>query len=166
MQFLPLLLLAFAPADAPLLTMDEWVRNWEVSRDFTLAVAQKMPADQYTFRATTEEMSFGTMSVHIANAIIFRFEQVSGVKSEINTKANNKDDVLRIVKESFDYAIRVLPKISPERMQQSFVVDWEGRKEAIGRQIVLAMFVHTAHHRAQLEVYLRLKGIAPPTYTF
>jgi len=166
MPLLLLLLLPFAPADPTLLGMEEWVRNWEVSRDFTLAVAQKMPADQYNFKATPEEMSFGTMSVHIANAIIFRFEQVSGVKSEINTKANNRDDVLRVVKEAFDYAIRVLPKIPAERLQQSFVVDWEGRKEAIGRQIVLAMFVHTAHHRAQLEVYLRLKGIAPPTYTF
>jgi uncharacterized damage-inducible protein DinB len=45
-------------------------------------------------------------------------------------------------------------------------VNWEGRKEANGRQIALAMLVHTAHHRAQLEVYLRLKGIEPPVYTF
>jgi hypothetical protein len=81
MPFLPFLLLAFVPADAPLLTMDEWVRNWEVSRDFTLAVAQKMPADQYNFKATPEEMSFAQMSMHIAAAIVFRFEQVSGVKA-------------------------------------------------------------------------------------
>lgn len=159
-------MLAFAPADPALLTIDEWVKNWEVSRDFTLAVAKKMPADQYNFHATPEEMSFGQMTMHIANAIVFRFEQVTDVKSNINTKAANKDDVLRVVKESFDYAIRVLPKIPPERLAQSFVVNWEGRKEAIGRQIILAMFVHTAHHRAQLEVYLRLKGIVPPTYTF
>jgi uncharacterized damage-inducible protein DinB len=41
-----------------------------------------------------------------------------------------------------------------------------GRKDCIGRQILLGMFAHTAHHRAQLEVYLRLKGIVPPAYTF
>ena len=166
MPLLPLLLLVFAPADATFLTLDEWVHNWEVSRDFTLAVAQKMPADQYNFRATPEEMSFGQMSMHIAAAIVFRFEQVSGVKAGIDTKVSNKEGVLRVVKESFDYAIRMLPKISQEQLAQSFVVNWEGRKAAIGRQIVLAMFAHTAHHRAQLEVYLRLKGIAPPTYTF
>lgn len=166
MPFLSLLLLAFVPADTSLLTLDEWVRDWEVSRDFTLAVAQKMPADQYNFRATPEEMSFGQMSMHIGAAIVFRFEQVSGVKAAIDTKVADKEGVLRVLKESFDYAIRVLPKISQEQLAQSFVVNWEGRKEAIGRQIVLAMFAHTAHHRAQLEVYLRLKGIAPPTYTF
>ena len=111
-------------------------------------------------------MPFGGMTLHIAGSIVFRFEQVSGVKSGIDTKAANKEDVLRILKESFDYVIRVLPKISEERWAQSYVVNWEGRKEAIGRQIAIAMFAHTAHHRAQLEVYLRLKGIAPPTYTF
>ena len=166
MAILPLLLLAFAPADPALLSLDEWVHDWEVSRDFTLAVAQKMPAELYTFRASPEEMPFGVMTLHIANAILFRFEQVSGVKPDVNTKVNGKDDILRVTKEAFDYAIRVLPKISAERLAQSYVVSWEGRKEAIGRQIVLAMSVHTAHHRAQLEVYLRLKGIEPPTYTF
>jgi uncharacterized damage-inducible protein DinB len=35
-----------------------------------------------------------------------------------------------------------------------------------GRAMILNMFVHTAHHRAQCEVYLRAKGIKPPDYTF
>ena len=32
--------------------------------------------------------------------------------------------------------------------------------------MIMNMFVHTAHHRAQCEVYLRAKGIKPPDYTF
>jgi uncharacterized damage-inducible protein DinB len=32
--------------------------------------------------------------------------------------------------------------------------------------MIMNMFVHAAHHRAQCEVYLRLKGITPPVYTF
>jgi uncharacterized damage-inducible protein DinB len=156
----------FAPADASLLTIDEWVHDWEVQRDFTLAVIAKMAADSFNFRATPEEMGFAGMALHLAGALRLRFEQVSGVKCEVDTKASSKDDVLRIVRDSFDYAIRVLPKIPAERLERSYQVDWEGRKECIGRQIILAMLVHTAHHRAQLEVYLRLKGIAPPVYTF
>jgi uncharacterized damage-inducible protein DinB len=30
--------------------------------------------------------------------------------------------------------------------------------------MVVAYFTHTAHHRAQAEVYLRVKGIQPPNY--
>jgi len=45
-------------------------------------------------------------------------------------------------------------------------VDWVGMPAATGRQILSAMFTHTAHHRGQAEVYLRLKGIVPPKYRY
>jgi uncharacterized damage-inducible protein DinB len=165
---LPLLLLMLAPADTtPLPTLSEWIHDWEVQRDFTLAVAEKMPAKDYAFQATPEEMTFGRMMVHLANAIAFRFQQISGEKADMKTQPPyDKPEVLRFVRESFNYVIHVLPNISSDRFAASYEVDWEGRKEANGRQIALAMFAHTAHHRAQLEVYLRLKGIQPPMYTF
>jgi uncharacterized damage-inducible protein DinB len=33
-----------------------------------------------------------------------------------------------------------------------------------GRDILLAMYIHVAHHRGQAEIYLRDKGIRPPGY--
>jgi uncharacterized damage-inducible protein DinB len=30
--------------------------------------------------------------------------------------------------------------------------------------VLLAMFVHVAHHRGQAEIYLRDNGIVPPPY--
>jgi uncharacterized damage-inducible protein DinB len=35
-----------------------------------------------------------------------------------------------------------------------------------GVEWLWSYFTHTAHHRGQAEVYLRLKGIKPPAYTF
>jgi len=32
-----------------------------------------------------------------------------------------------------------------------------------GREVLLAMFVHLAHHRGQAEIYFRDKGIKPPS---
>jgi uncharacterized damage-inducible protein DinB len=163
----PLFLLLLAADTAPLPSTAEWVHDWEVQRDFTLAVAEKMPAKDYAFQATPEEMGFGRMMVHLANAISYNFEKISGEKARIKTEPPyDKPEVLGFVRESFDYVIRVLPKIPETRLAASYDVNWEGRKQATGRQIALAMFAHTAHHRAQLEVYLRLKGIEPPTYTF
>jgi uncharacterized damage-inducible protein DinB len=46
------------------------------------------------------------------------------------------------------------------------IPSWKGRTDPDGRAMVLNMFVHTPHHRAQCEVYLRVKGIKPPDYTF
>jgi uncharacterized damage-inducible protein DinB len=33
-----------------------------------------------------------------------------------------------------------------------------------GRDVLLAMYVHVAHHRGQAEIYLRDKGIRPQSY--
>ena len=33
-----------------------------------------------------------------------------------------------------------------------------------GRDVLLAMYIHVAHHRGQAEIYLRDKGIKPPAY--
>jgi uncharacterized damage-inducible protein DinB len=35
-----------------------------------------------------------------------------------------------------------------------------------GRERLWAYFTHTAHHRGQAEVYLRVNGIKPPDYRF
>jgi uncharacterized damage-inducible protein DinB len=35
-----------------------------------------------------------------------------------------------------------------------------------GRELLLAAYVHLAHHRGQAEIYLRIKGIKPPPYVF
>ena len=34
------------------------------------------------------------------------------------------------------------------------------------RELTLGVMTHMAHHRGQVEVYLRVKGIKPPTYKF
>lgn len=126
-SLLTLLLLMSPPADtAHLPTLDEWVHDWEVQRDFTIAVADKMPAENYGFRASPEEMQFGVMALHIANSFRFRFEQVSGVKSDVRIPAQvSKDDILKAIRDSFDYAIRVLPKSRPSAWPAS--IKWTGK---------------------------------------
>jgi uncharacterized damage-inducible protein DinB len=156
----------FAPADH-FPTADEWIHDWEVQRDFTLAVAEKMPGESYDFKASPEEMTFGQMVVHIAASLGGNVERVSGTKAQItNRQPKTKEDVLKTTHEWFDFSIRGISKLTSEQLAREYQVNWEGRKATTGRQIILAMFAHTAHHRGQLEVYLRLKGIAPPLYTF
>jgi uncharacterized damage-inducible protein DinB len=61
----------------------------------------------------------------------------------------------------------VLPQITPAQLKHTWhIASWKGRTDPDRRAMIINMFVHTAHHRAQCEVYLRAKGITPPTYTF
>jgi uncharacterized damage-inducible protein DinB len=154
------------------LDMPEFVRDWQISKQFTLDVADAMPTEFYSFKPNPEEMSFGEQMIHIAGANVFRFNQITGIKPPFvfdpaKPPASDKQNVLKLLEQSFDYVLDVLPKITPEQLQRTWhIPSWKGRNDPDGRAMVLNMFVHTAHHRAQCEVYLRAKGVKPPDYTF
>jgi uncharacterized damage-inducible protein DinB len=163
-------LIAQTQSDRNLLPLDEFVKDWEISRQFTLDVAALMPAEKYGFKAAEPEMSFGSLMMHIAGSSVYRFAQISGEKPPawVTTPAQKltKQQILERLAQSFDYVLSVLPKLTAEQLTKLYEVDWKGRPQVNGRQMMLNMFVHVAHHRAQAEVYLRMNGIAPPAYTF
>jgi len=168
----PFILLALAPLRAQSPVFDkEFLKDWETSKQFTLAVADAMPADQYGFKVASEEMSFAGLMIHIAGSQAMRFAQIAGetVPFEVpQTLAREtvKQTVRKALVDSFDFCIGLLSKFTPEQMTKLYKVDWYERPEVTGRELVLGMFTHTAHHRAQAEVYLRAKGITPPLYRF
>jgi hypothetical protein len=43
-------------------------KHWQVSKDFTLAVAEAMPAEFYDFKPNPQEMSFGEMMMRLAQS--------------------------------------------------------------------------------------------------
>lgn len=53
-------------------------------------------------------------------------------------------------------------KTSPEEQLSTPHNSPDGR--LLGREILLAMYIHVAHHRGQAEIYLRDKGIKSPGY--
>lgn len=154
------------------LEMAEFVQDWKISKQFTLDVANAMPAELYSFKPNPDEMTFGEQMVHIAGANVFRFSQITGAQppfvfNPAKSPASDKQSVLKMLDESFDYVIAVLPQITPQQLERTWhIPSWKGRNEPDGRAMIVNMFVHTAHHRAQCEVYMRAKGIKPPDYTF
>jgi len=173
---LSLALAASAAAQATklnsVLDVAEFVHDWQISKQFTIDVATAMPAELYTFKPSPEEMTFGEQMLHIAGANVYRFHEISGVEPPFpfdpaKPPGADKQNVLRLLNESFDYVLAVVPGITPEQLQHTWhIPSWKGRNDPDGRAMILNMFVHTAHHRAQCEVYLRVKGIKPPDYTF
>jgi len=155
-----------------ILDMQEFVQDWKISRQFTLDVANAMPADFYTFKPSPEEMTFGEQMAHIAGSNVFRFHQITNLRAPFSLDPaknlpTDKDSVIKMLEQSFDYVISVLPQITPEELQHTWhIPSWKGRPDPDGRAMIVNMFMHTAHHRAQCDVYLRLKGIKPPDYSF
>jgi uncharacterized damage-inducible protein DinB len=154
------------------LDMTEFVQDWKISKQFTLDVANAMPAEFYGFKPNPEEMTFGEQMVHIAGGNVFRFNQITGIQPPFvfdpaKPPASDKQSVLKMLEQSFDYVIAVLPQITPEQLRRTwYIPSWHARPDPEGRAMIVNMLVHTAHHRAQCEVYLRIKGITPPDYVF
>ena len=163
------------PAFSQSTVKDAMVKHWKVTGEFTLKVAQAMPAESYTFRPSPEEMNFGQLMAHIATVNVGACANASGLERPAMppkimewSKAQDKVDVdrdtaLQLMKDSFAFCDRAVAAMTPDRMDK--VVGVPARK-LTGFEWLWAYFTHTAHHRGQAEVYLRVKGIKPPTYTF
>jgi uncharacterized damage-inducible protein DinB len=155
-----------------ILDMQEFVHDWTISKQFTLDVANAMPAELYSFKPNPDEMTFGEQIVHIAGANVFRFHEITAVKPPFefdpgHLSPTDKASAVKMLGQSFDYVISVLPGMTSEQLKHTWhIPSWKGRTDPDGRAMILNMFVHTAHHRAQCEVYMRVKGIKPPDYTF
>ncbi len=140
---------------------NEVQNHWKTSQQFTLAVANAMPDSDYTFKAAAPEMSFGEMVVHIAQANGAYCGRAAGQKSPIGKAAADKASATKALQQSFEFCQAALAGIT----DLNKMMGAPGHQMS-ARELLWAGFTHTAHHRAQLEVYLRLKGIKPPDYEF
>jgi hypothetical protein len=161
------------PAFSQSATKDALVKHWKVTGDFTIAVANKMPADQYGFRPVPVELSFGQLMVQIAVANVGACATASGAARPAvppilaaalkDEKVDvSKDAAVKYLTDTFDFCNQAIAAITPEKLD---AVVGTTRKMT-GFEWLWAYFTHTAHHRGQAEVYLRIKGIQPPDYTF
>jgi uncharacterized damage-inducible protein DinB len=154
---------------------DALAKHWKVSGEFTLAVADLMPADSYNFRPNPEEMTFGQPMAHIASANISACSNASGLTrpglspklAEWAKSAQkvdvSKDSALPFLTESFAFCDKAMASMTPDRLD---TVVGPPARNLTGFEWLWAYFTHTAHHRGQAEVYLRVRGIKPPQYRF
>src|SRR5215471_12286159 len=118
----------------------EFKKDWQTSKQFTLAVADAMPAAKYGFKVAPEEMAFATLILHIATSQAFRFAQIAGQPMPFEIpksipKDSAKEFVMKLLAQSFDYCIAQLDAFTPEKLDRLYKVDWYERPEVTGRQL-------------------------------
>jgi len=172
--FFTLLVIAI-PAAAQTSQKDILLKHWKTSSDFTIAVASAMPAEGYTFRPVPEEMSFGELMAHIAALDRNSCANASGltppalpakieewVKDTVKVEVD-RETAIQFTKDSFGFCYKAITEMPMSRMDS---VVGPPKRSLTGSEWLWSYFTHTAHHRGQAEVYLRLKGIKPPEYMF
>src|SRR5260370_15530477 len=83
--------------------------HWKISKKYVIALAEQMPAADYSFKPNPSEMSFGDQMAHIAGSTSYFFATLSGQKDPIAKPANfEKATVLKMLNDSYDFCISSL----------------------------------------------------------
>ena len=154
------LLVANASA-APSNAAGEYAKHFAALSQLSIAVAQAMPPDQYGFRPHPESMDFGQLMSHIA---ITNYQFCVGLKDTqppALPSPKEKDAVVKFLSDSFEYCTGIISNLTDAQLSAAHDSP-DGHLP--GREVLLAMYIHVAHHRGQAEIYLRDKGIKPPSY--
>jgi uncharacterized damage-inducible protein DinB len=144
-----------------------FAKHWQISKDFTLAVAEAMPAEGYDFKPTAEEMSFGQLMIHIADSNSEAFASAAETKALAKPSGTDKQTAIKFLADSFDKCAKDFATTTPAQLDRMVdIADTLGKRQTTELEVIMWAFTDTAHHRGQAEVYLRLKNIKPPGYRF
>jgi len=138
------------------------VKHLKVSKEYTIAIAKQMPAENYAFKPNPEEMSFGEQMNHIASALSYFGTILDGGEPK-EYKSATKEATIESLGAAFDTLIARVDKMKDAQLHE--MRKGEGQDMSILDALMLALD-HTAHHRAQCIVYLRVKGIKPVDFRF
>ncbi|HWB99932.1 MAG TPA: DinB family protein, partial [Bryobacteraceae bacterium] len=81
-------------------------------------------------------------------------------------KENAKFDkaaTVQFLKDSVEFCTKALNQTTEDQLH---AVSGPSGRQMIGFERLWAYFTHTAHHRGQAEVYMRVKNVKPPLYKF
>ena len=101
-------------------------QKWTNAKTYTLTLAESMPAEKYGFRPVEGEMAFGEQLVHLSSNMVWLCaEYLSADKPPRDLKeiegyaGKSKEEVLKVVEESLDYAATTLRNLDPQQLNQS-----------------------------------------------
>ncbi len=171
-----LLSMAFllAALTTPLMAQDpvfiqEYLERLENSRKYLVLVAETMPEEQYTFKATPESLSFAEHLMHIAWAMDWHAQSLMGGRdardwntdTELQVAQKTKAEMIAAINQTFAATQTLISQFNLAQLKDTLEYFGLHRTK---RQILLLLADHITHHRAQMLVSMRLKGLVPPRY--
>jgi uncharacterized damage-inducible protein DinB len=141
-----------------------FAKHWQIAREFTLAVAETMPADSYDFKPTPEQLTFGRLMTHIAAQNSDSCAVATGTTAIPEPQVRDKVTAIKYLSETFDACAAAVAAMPPERLEAEVYTFQD--KPVKAAEALWYTFTHMAHHRGQAEVYLRVKNITPPAWRF
>lgn len=144
--------------------LKEFEQKWANAKAYTLELAESMPESDYDYSPTEEQMSFKSQLLHItSNMVWLTSSYLEGEKlsADLKNEDYSKAEVIKILTDAFDLAAAAVEAFPAEDLETE-VKFFAGPMSK--RQIMVLMNDHVVHHRGQIIVYARLKGVKPPKF--
>jgi len=135
-----------------------------------LGVAEAMPDNKYSFVPTAGKFdgvrSFAEQVKHVACAQFAFFNEFEGKTPPDDCEkgghdaAKKKPELIKYLKDSFDYSNRVLAKLTAQNALDRVEGRYAGPNTKLGIAVVAVW--HITDHYGQIVEYLRMNGIVPP----
>ena len=128
-----------------------------------LKAADKMPADSYGFKPTPEIRSFARVVNHVTEAQLHTCGALTGTKfpdSDVPPETADKATVVAALKKSFDACDKAYAGLTDGSLMEVLTVG-PAKRSRIG--IAWGGVSHDNEQYATLALYLRLKGLVPPS---
>jgi uncharacterized damage-inducible protein DinB len=137
--------------------------DYRMVRDYVVRSAEKMPESEYGFRPTPEVRTFAQQIAHIADdqynlCAPARGEKRQAAYTAIESSLSKKADLVTALKDAFGYC----------DVAYDALTDASGAQPALDRDrnrfsMLNWNLWHTWEHYGNIVVYLRLKGLVPPS---
>lgn len=126
-----------------------------------MKAAEDMPEDGYGFMPTKDERNFGAWVAHVADAQAGTCSGIGGERKNIGAASKtSKADLVAALKESFDMCDAAFSGTTDANVNE-MVASFGGQ---VPRASALyGVIVHSNECYGAMSVYLRLKGIVPPS---
>jgi uncharacterized damage-inducible protein DinB len=128
--------------------------------------AESMDEKDYDFKPTPEIFSFKELLFHIINSeagftdLIKTGTWTMNKYPAVNYK--NKQEIINLINTAHSISLATLQELSEDQLQKKIKTPWG--TEMTTSMLMWGMRDHMIHHRGQLFVYVRLKGIKPPPF--
>jgi uncharacterized damage-inducible protein DinB len=150
-----------AIAQTPNPFMSELKQFYTVRKADLLKAADRMPAEDYNFRPTSDVRTFGQLIAHIADAQMSFCSGAKGKPSRLNAASKTtKADLMASLKASFDECDGVFDATTDVIATQMIKT---GDSEHSKFWALLYATLHDNEEYGYLAVYLRLKELIPPS---
>lgn len=124
-------------------------------------MAEKMPEENYSFKATDDVRTFGQLIAHVADSQARTCSAVMGEAKSVNAASKtSKADLVAALKESFTMCDAAFDTTTDETAK-SMIKGPRGERSRLGT--LAGLVSHSNEEYGYMSVYMRLKKITPPS---